>query len=535
MRKSVLLSFALFSLAASTCFAAPHELTIGLTGDVHSLDPYVLNENITNSVNLHIFDTLVEPNRNLQSVPALAEKWDVSPDCKVWTFHLRKGVKFHNGNPFTADDVIWSIDRSRRAGKSAFIYCTAGVEKYEKIDDYTVKITCKDPNAVMLAHLRDLMILDKETCEKHDDDWIALNPIGTGRYKFVEHIGGDRVVFVRNENYWGQKPQAVKVTYKPITNAGTRTANMLSGAVDMIVDVPVRDVQVLERNKNIVILKNPSLRVIYLNLAGWTDKPSPDAKMPMWSPDGSNPLKKKEVREAIYRAINENEIIAKVMNGYAIPAASYVPEGFNGYNPTIKRLDYDPKLAEKLLDKAGYPRQKDGYRFRLTLDASNDRYVNDAAIAAAIAGYLEKVGIKINLNLMSRNVFFSYIAATNKSGDNTHFCMTGWADSAGEGSLMALDCIYSMTQKGYVKQSYGGVNRGYYQNPEVDKLIDQALATPDPAARDKITQKAWRIAADDVSYIPLHFQMALYAVKKNIIYRPRMDEGTFAWNFEFKD
>lgn len=511
---------------------APKEVVIGLAGDAYSLDPYPLNETITNAINNHLYDSLVSPDANLQPEPSLAETWDISEDAKTWTFNLRKNVKFHNGNDFTADDIIYSFDRSKEE-MSAFKYCLSTVESYEKIDDYTVKVVCKDPNALLLAHLKDLMILDKETCEGQNDEWIALNPNGTGRYKFVEHVRGDKIVFERNNDFWGKLPDVEKVTFKPITNEGTRTANMVSGSVDFIADVPVRDINMLQSKDNIQIVSQPSLRVIYLNLAGWTDNPSKDVDMPLKSPDGSNPFKNIKVREAMYRAINEEEIVEKIMNGYATPASTYIPDGFNGYNPDIKRLGYDPELAEKLLDEAGYPRQDDGYRFEVTLDASNDRYINDGEIATAVAGYFEKIGIKVNLNLMSRTIFFTYISGTNKEGDNTHLCMTGWADSGGESALMGLDLVYSMSQDGYMKQGYGGVNRGYYQNPEVDKLVDMAIATADPGERSKIMQKVWKIAADDVSYIPLHFQQDIYAHSKDIKYHPRKDNYIHAWDMEF--
>lgn len=526
----------LLSLSGAAAFAAPREVVIGMPGDVHSMDPYTLNETINNALNNHLFDTLIETDNNLQPKPGLAESWEVSEDARTWTFHLRKGVVFHNGNPFTVDDVIYSFDRSKdREVGASFVHVLSTVESYEKIDDHTLKVTCKSPNALLLAHFKDLLILNKAHCEGQGNDWIALNPNGTGRYKLVEHVRGDRLVLERNEKFWGEKPVVEKVTFKPITNEGTRTANMLSGAVDLVVNVPVRDVEMLKKNKNVTVITQPGLRAIYLNMAGWSDTPSKDAKMPLKSPDGSNPFKDIRVREAMYRAINIDEIVEKIMNGFAKPMATYSPEGYNGFNPDVKRLAYDPALAEKLLDEAGYKRQSDGYRFEVTLDAPNDRYINDGPVATAIAGYFEKVGIKVNPNLMSRSVFFSYISTTNKAGDNTHLCMTGWTDSGGESALIGLDMLYSITQNGEVKPGYGGVNRGFYCNPEVDKLVDEAIATGDPAQRGEIMKKAWQLAADDVSYIPLYFEVDLYAHGKKITYTPRKDKYVFAWDVSFND
>lgn len=507
--------------------------TVGLEGDAYSLDPYPLNEGITNAINLHIYETLIFSNNDLSLSPGLAESWEVSDDAKVWTFHLRQGVKFHNGNEFNADDVLYSFERSKEE-MSAFKYTTGTIEEAKKIDDYTVEVTCINPNAVLLAHMKDLMILDAETCQDQDDEWIALNPNGTGTYRFVEHVRGDRIVMERNEDYWGDKPEITKLVYKPITSEGTRTANILSGAVDFIMAVPVRDVEVINTNPDLLVESMPAQRVIYLNLAGWTDNPSPDAEMPMKAPDGSNPFKDIRVREAIYRAINEEEIIEKIMNGYATPANSYVSDIYIGYNPDIKRLEFDAEKAEALLDEAGYERQADGYRFEITLDAPNDRYVNDKEIATAVAGYLEKVGIKVNLNLMSRSIFFTYISSNNREGDKSHFMMTGWADSGGDSTLQALDCIYSYNQDGPVKEGFGGVNRGYYVNPKTDELIDEALATTDVEKRAEILREVWKIAADDISYIPLHFENALYAHKNTINYSPSQDNMFYAWNVTFK-
>lgn len=510
------------------------ELTIGLAGDAYSLDPYPLNETITNGINHHIFEPLVRKDINLQNEGVLAESWEVNDDATVWTFHLRQGVTFHNGNPFDVNDVIYTYERAL-TDMSAFKGMLATLDSMKALDEYTIELTMNQPNVLLLSQINSVVIMDKETCENLSDEEIALIPVGTGQYKLVEHVREDRIVFERNEDYWGVKPEATKVTFKPITNEGTRTANIISGAVDMITDVPVRDTVIIETDEKITILDAPSLRVIYLNLAGWSATPSRDAENPLVSPDGSNPFQKIEVREALYRAIDEETIIKQVMNGFAMPAASYIPEGFNGYNASVKRLSFDPEKAEQLLDEAGYPKQADGYRFEVTLDAPNDRYVNDGDIAAAVAGYLEKVGIKVNLNLMSRTVFFSYISASNKSGDNTHLCMTGWADSGGESALMGMDMVYSKTQDGAVKDGFGGVNRGFYTNETVDALVDQAMSTPDEGERDALMQEVWQLASDDISYIPLHFQKDIYAVSDRITYTPRYNKYVYAWDVKFND
>lgn len=524
--------FLCFLLVGCTRAAGKDRLAVGMPADAKSFDPQMTSDTVSSTYMIQMYEPLFDFSRDKKLIGCLAESWK-KLDPLTYEITLRKGVTFHNGNAFNADDVLFSFERANTAGKSAFIYAFATVDKSEKIDDHTVKITCKAPNVLLLAHVKDVVILDKETCEAHDDDYNANHPVGTGKYTLAEHVRGDRIVFKRNEAYWGAKPEAENVVYKPITNPGTRTANMMSGAVDMIIDVPVRDVAMIERNKNISIVKMPSLRVIYLN-PSCVENPSKDSKFPLVSPTGKNPMVDKRVRAAMYHAINEDEIVAKIMNGFALPAATYCPEGYNGYNPEIKRLAYDPALAERLLDEAGYPRQADGTRFQVTLDASNDRYINDGPIATACASYLEKVGIKVVPNLMSRNIFFSYIGASNKSGDNTHLCQTGWADSGGEGALIALDMIYSMKPGEYVKQGWGGVNRGYYSNPEVDKLVEEAMATVDAEKRDQIVRQAWKLAADDVAYIPLHFQMDVYAVGPRIDYAPRYNKYVYAWDVTFK-
>lgn len=539
MKRNIFVFAFLLLLIIPFSVSAQKTVTVGLEGDVLSMDPHVYVETITNAVQQHIYEGLCLTDSDLQNIPGLAERWELSDDLLTWTFYLREGVRFHNGNPFTADDVLYSFDRANEPF-SKYIDSFANVESYEKLDDYTILVKFSLPDVVFLSKIRNVMIMDKETFEGKGEDFIALNPNGTGKYVLEEYVREDHITLVKNNNYWGDMPEIEKVIYKPIANNATRTANILSGAVDLIVNVPVADVEILRKNEKINIIEQDSIKNIYLLMAACTDNPSVDSPAPIISPKGDNPFRSLKVRQAMYHAINMDEIVEKIMRGFATPSANFAPEGFVGYNPNLKRLEYNPELAIQLLDEAGYPVQTEGelkgYRFQVTLDAPNDRYVGDAQIAQAIAGYFAKVGIKLNLNLMSRTIFYTYIRANNNTmGDMTHFLMTGWSDSSGEALTMARDLLYSNSQSGWMKVGYGEINRGYYQNEEIDQLIDKASATKDKEERDQIVQKIWQIAADDVAFIPLHFEVDLFATNNRIKYHPRPDKFVFAWDIELID
>ena len=228
-----------------------------------------------------------------------------------------------------------------------------------------------------------------------------------------------------------------------------------------------------------------------------------------------------KVRQAMYLAIDEDTIIKNIMNGCAFEMNSIIPENYVGYTP-VEREKYDPEKAKQLLAEAGYP---DG--FEVTLDASNDRYMNDEQIAQAVAGFLEKVGIKVNLNLMPKSNFFTYIKpAENKS----MLLQTGWADASGDG----LSLLHDMLRTYDRESGQGTVNRGHYSNAEVDALISEAFNEFDDARRGELVAKAEKIARDDYAYIPLHFEQDTYAIKDTLNYTPRMNKYVLAWEFSYK-
>lgn len=482
--------------------------------DVLSMDPYRYDEGPTNQIMLHMYEGLVSQAPDMSFQPCLAESWEQSEDALTWTFHLREGVKFHDGEVMDSADVVASINTaSNPDSPSAFSSYTSTFESVEAPDEKTVVIKTSQPNPVMLFNIAQIYILKKENVEGKTEEEIASSVVGTGRYKFVEQVKEDHIDMVANEDYWGEIPEIKNVRFRPITNEATRTATMLTGEVDFAVDISVRDIERIDSTEGISVLKQQGLREIYLNLDSREDSPL--------FPGQKNPMADPKVREAMYLAIDEATIIKNVMNGCAFEMNSIIPENYIGYAP-VERAAYDPEKAKALLAEAGYA---DG--FEVTLDAPNDRYMNDDQIAQAVAGYLEKVGIKVTLNLMPKSNFFSYIKpAENKS----MLLMTGWSDASGDGLSLLHDMLYTFNREAGV----GGVNRGHYSNAEVDALVDQAYAEADATKRGELVAAAEKIAREDFAYIPLHFEQDTYAIKDSLNYTPRPTKYIFAWEFSYK-
>ncbi|WP_242963310.1 ABC transporter substrate-binding protein [Lachnoclostridium sp. An14] len=489
-------------------------LVIALSSDILSMDPYRYDEGPTNQVMLHMYEGLVSQAPDMSFEPCLAESWEQSEDALTWTFHLRDGVKFHDGEVLDSADVLASIETaSNPDSPSAYSGYTSTFSSVEAPDEKTVVIKTEKPNPLMLFNVAQIYILKKENVEGKTEEEIAANVVGTGRYKFVEQVKEDHIDMVANEDYWGEVPAIKNVRFRPITNEATRTATMLTGEVDFTIDISVRDIDRLESTDGISVLKQKGLREIYLNLDSREDSPL--------FPGQKNPMSDARVREAMYLAIDEATIIKNIMNGCAFEMNSIVPENYVGYQE-VERKAYDPERAKELLAEAGYP---DG--FEVTLDAPNDRYMNDDQIAQAVAGYFEKVGIKVNLNLMPKSNFFSYIKPAE---NNSMLLMTGWSDASGDGLSLLHDMLYTFDRETGV----GTVNRGHYSNAEVDALIDQAYMEPDEGKRAEIIASADQIARDDFAYIPLHFEQDTYAIKDTLDYTPRMNKYVFAWEFSYR-
>ena len=506
-----------FVLAATPARAA--DLSIGLGADVTSIDPHFHNLTPNNNIGQHAFESLVAKDAAGRLKPALAESWR-PVDELTWEFRLRKGVKFHDGSDFTAADVVFSLDRVPNVPNSPSPFTTYTKQVTEKIvvDPYTIRLKSAAPYPQMPNDMSTVLIVSAKAAAKatSEDFSTGKATAGTGPFKFVRWLRGDRIEFTRNEAYWGPKPAWDRVTFRIITSDPTRVAALLAGEVQAIENVPTPDLAKLRANKSLNVYRTVSVRLMYLHLDTARDK-SPFVTDKAGQPLEKNPLRDLRVRRAMSKAINRQALVERVMEGAAVATGQLMPEGFFGHAPGIKLEAYDPDGAKKLLAEAGYP---DG--FALTLHAPNNRYVNDEQVAQAIAQMLARIGIQTRVDAMPSAVFFSRGSKLEFS-----FLLVGWGADTMEASspLKALLATFD-TAKGM-----GAANRGRYSNPKMDAVLEQALATVDDARRERLLQRATELGVGELGIIPLYHQHNLWATRKGVSYEPRADERTLAYEF----
>ena len=518
MKKTMLaLVLAVAMVLTTLCGAAVAEeskdLVLSLVGDVATMYVYSRGSNINNQVLWHPYEALISKDADMNVIPLLAESWETSEDGLTWTFHLRQGVKFHDGSDFTAEDVIASYDKARVVGESLFVSNFRAVESYEALDDYTVAVHLNYVQPLLLDDLMFVCIAKKEDIEGKTPQEIAENINGTGRYKFVEYVPEDHIDFTVNTEYWGEIPEATNVRFRPIANVATRTASLLSGELDVACMLSFQDVDRIEATEGVYVAARPSLECVSLQLLQ-TDK-NPAVKTDV------NPLQDVRVRKAMYQAIDVQTIIDKVFNGHAYYTASMVAEGFNGYNPDLERFPYDPEAAKELLAEAGYP---DG--FEIVFDAGTQQFTNSSELAQAVAGYWEKIGIKVTLNLLPTG----YGAYTDQEAGNSGLMLGQWAMYTGDGISMQEKQYYTWDPVA----GTGAGNNSQYSNPEVDALIDEAISEPDDARRAELVKQIDKIVTDDVANIPLFFNENIFGVSDDLEYKVRYDRYLLAWEISFR-
>ena len=495
------------------------DISIGLGADVTSIDPHYHNLTPNNNANEHIFETLVTKDARGKLQPGLAESWRALDDLD-WEFKLRRGVRFHDGSEFTAQDVAFTLDRVPAVpnSPSPFTIYTKQIVDKTIVDAHTIRFRTAAPYPLMPNDMATVMIVSSRAARGATtaDFNSGKAAIGTGPYRFVSYAKGDRIELARNEGYWGRKPAWDRVTLRIIASDPTRVAALLAGDVRAIENAPTTDVAKLAKNPDITVYRAISHRLIYLHLDTARDR-TPFVTDKSGKPLDRNPLKDLRVRKALSKAINRPAIVERVMEGAAVASGQLMPEGLFGYLPGLKPEPYDPDGARRLLAEAGYP---DG--FALTLHGPNDRYINDEQIAQAIAQMLTRVGIATRVETMPSAVFF-----TRASKLEFSLLLAGWAADTLEPSSPLKSLLATFSKE----KGMGASNRGRYSNPKVDALLEQALATVDDARREKLLQQATELAIGDLGIIPLHHQVNLWAARKGIVYTPRIDERTYAFEF----
>jgi len=481
-------------------------LRVADVGDVQSMDPHSLNETLQLSFTASVYEALVGRDKSMALVPLLATRWtQTSPT--VWRFELRKGVTFHDGTPFTADDVVFSFTRAADPGGDMRGY-TSSFKEVRKINDHAVEIETTAPYPILPDVISNVYIMSKKWCEankaekpvdrrKGIENTASFKANGTGPFRLKERQPGTRTVLVRNFGYWDKVESNVdEVVFTPIGSDATRVAALLSGEIDVMEPIPIQDVERVRSNPNMSVLQGPELRTIFLGMDQKRDE------LLFSSVKGKNPFKDKRVRQAFYQAIDIEAIKSRVMRDAATPTALMVGPGVRGFMPDMnKRLPYDPEAAKKLLAEAGYPNG-----FEVTLNCPNDRYVNDGAICQAIAANLARIGVKINLQTETKVSYFPKILSRN-----TSFYLLGWTPSTGDSHDALTALMATPTEKGQ-----GQFNLGWYSNAKLDELTLEIQSETDQAKRNELIRQAFKIHQDDIGHIPLHQQALAWASNKKV-------------------
>jgi peptide/nickel transport system substrate-binding protein len=498
--------------------ASAQTLRYANQGELKSLDPYTLKESTTIGHHAHVYEGLVTRDKDLKIIPALAESWE-TPEPTRWRFHLRKNVKFHNGDPFTADDVLFSADRVRAKG-SNFTSNVPSDAKFVKVDDYTVDVMLSSPNPILISQWDSWFIMDKKWCEEHNavaptpasataPSYASLNENGTGPFMIESHQPGVKTVFKANPNWWRKPEHNLKeIIFTPIGSDATRVAALLSGEVDVIEPVPIQDIARVNASGIAKVMTGPELRTIFLGMDQQRDE------LLYSNVKGKNPFKDIRVREAFYKAIDVELIKTRVMRGLSTPSAVMIAPQLFSLSKDFTRPKFDPDGAKKLLAEAGY---LDG--FELTMDCPNDRYVNDAAICQAVVGMLARIGVKINLLAQPKQLYFAKVL--KPGGFQTSFYLLGWTPASSDAQNVLHDIMGCRNDP--ADPARGEANLGGYCNKEFDALADKVLLETDTAKRDQLIKQAFEIGIKDYAYIPLHQQALAWGVSNKVKLTQRAD------------
>ncbi len=486
-------------------------------GDIATMDPYAHTESFTSNMHHHIYDPLVRRDRNMQIEPALATSWQVVAPNR-WRFSLRRDVKFHDGSPFTADDVVASVTRlldptARARGN------LANVTAAEKVDDFTVDFVLRGPYPLLLNDLSGIFIMSRSWMARNDalkpgnittgtTTYASTNANGTGPFKLESYQPDSRTVMVVNDAWW-DKPQhnLKRIEFRPIRSDATRVAALLSGELDMIAPAPLQDLARIGQASGFKVVEEPSLRLIFLGM-NW--RPELFAE-----PGKKNPLLDLRVRQALWHAVDLDTIQRRIMRGKSRTVGALVAPPVPGYSADVdKPLAFDPDRAKALLTAAGYPNG-----FKVGLACPNDRYIADEQTCVAIAAMWTRIGVQVDLKIESRTTYFPRV-----DRGETDMYMLGWATLPPMDTYSVLSAIFA-SRRG----TFGGNNPNGLVVPRLDALADAAGTELDETKRRAMLTESLKIARDEALFIPIHQQPVAWAMRNALDVPVFADEYVRLW------
>ena len=482
------------SLVKASYAASKERLMILSSIGLDTLNPYGHSSGPQYGIWQHMIEPLVEINyAHKDYYGVLAESWKF--EGNRWTFRLRKGIHFHNGAPFTAHDVVHSVNRIRTDKRSLQKSNFDDLAEVQAADDYTVIFTTTQPNAVFLDRLQNRFIVSKSAAEKYGDD-VDQYAIGTGPYKFVSWARDGNLVMTRNDDYWGRKADIKEIVLKKVGEDAGRLAGLLAGQGDVINNVPVEEIARLDKHPRVRTEKVEGLRMYFLAM-NVTHKP----------------FDNKLVRQAFNYAVDSTVIIKHIYegNGYVMNG----PLGANviGYDPKIKRYPYDPKKAKELLAQAGFANGLD-----VKLNFSPDRYPKAREVCQVVADQLAKAGVRTELVSQEFAIFWG---SDGVNGGKIPFYYVGRP-------AIDADTVYDQYYRS------GRTKRVGFQHPEVDRLIDEEQKTGDPKKRIAMLQQIGQILMQEAALVPLYTLAEIYGVARNVVWKAHPEEKVLAFDMKIR-
>jgi peptide/nickel transport system substrate-binding protein len=476
-------------------------------GDPQTMDPHSQNESMTNMMNGQVYERLVRRDKQLNIVPSLATSWEQTAPT-TWRFKLRPNVKFHDGSPMTADDVVYSIKRGQEPTSQINNYASA-VGEPVKIDDLTVEFRLKAVNPIFLQHLDALWILNKAWSEKNrvtkpldfknkEESYAALNQNGTGPYMLVSRQPGIRTTYKRNPAWWDKHEGNVQeIVFSPISNDATRLAALVSGELDFILDPAPRDVARLRATAGVKVIDGPENRIVFIGMDQGRDE------LLYSSVKGKNPFKDLRVRQALYHAVDIDTMKNRLMNGQSFPTGGLTPSPLGSYNDAYieSRFPYDLAKARQLMADAGYA---DG--FEVQLDCPNNRYIQDEEICVALANMWAQLKVKVKVATLPRASYFPKVEKYDFS-----MYMLGWG-----GAVTDAETTLTPVLRNYGEKGIGFYNYGRYKNDKADALAAASSNEADAKKREELVKAALREYKDNIAVIPLHRQLIPWAARSNV-------------------